>query len=164
MSRSTLLRLGGFVLLLGALLLALHFLVDISREDLEEGIDRAGIWGPLTYAVILALGLTVPFNPVSDLLTVTVAALVLDPTEAILATFAAQFVAVSVSYILARRFGAGILDRVTGESRLAFLERLRQRIDLKTVFVLRMALPLTAIGVDVVSYLPGMKRLNYGGY
>lgn len=164
MSRSALLRVGAFALLLAALFIALHWFVDIDREDLEARIDRAGVWGPVAYAVILALGLMIPFNPVSDLLTITVAALVLDPFEAIVATFAAHFVAVTVSYVVARRFGAGILDRVAEQPRLGFLQRLRESIDLRTVFVLRLALPLTAIGVDFVSYLAGMKRLNFAGY
>lgn len=164
MSRSTLVRLGALVLAIIAVLLALNLLVDIERSDLEEAMDRAGFWGPAAYAVILALGLTIPFNPVSDLLTVTVAALILDPTEAIIATFAAHSFAVTVNYAVARRFGGGILDRLAEERRLGFLERLRESIDLRTVFVLRLALPLTAIGVDVVSYLSGMKQLNFVGY
>ncbi|MGE3962405.1 MAG: VTT domain-containing protein [Dehalococcoidia bacterium] len=164
MSRSTLVRLGAFILVIAAALLALNLFVDIDRSDLEDAIDRAGIWGPIAYAVILALGLSIPFNPVSDLLTVTVAALILDPFEAILATFAAHSFAVIVNYAVARRFGAGILDRVSDQPRLHFLHRLRESIDLKTVFVLRLALPLTAIGIDFVSYLAGMKRLNFAGY
>lgn len=164
MARSTLIRLGGFALVLGLLAVALHYFVDVEREDLERAIDRAGFWGPAAYAVILALGLTVPFNPVSDLLTVTVAALFLDPVEAILATFAAHLFAATFSYWLARRFGSGLLDRLAEESRFRFLQRLRQNIDLRTVFVLRFALPLTAIGVDFVSYLAGMRRLNFPRY
>ena len=164
MSRSTVVRLGLFVFSVAVLLLALNWFVDVDREDLEDGIARAGIWGPVTYAVILALGLAVPFNPVSDLLTVTVAALILDPVEAIIATFAAQSVSVTVSYVIARRIGGGILDRISGQPRLGFLARLRESIDLKTVFMLRLALPITAIGVDFVSYLAGMKRLNFAGY
>ena len=69
-----------------------------------------------------------------------------------------------MNYAVARRFGSGILDRVSEQPRLGFLQRLRESIDLKTVFVLRLALPLTAIGVDFVSYLAGMKRLNFVGY
>lgn len=164
MSRRTVVRLGAFGLVLVAMFVALHWFVDIDRQDLEDGIGRAGLWGPFAYAVILALGLAVPFNPVSDLLTVTVAALVLDPLEAIIATFVAQAFAITVSYALARRYGAGILDRLAEQPRLGFLARLRDTIDLRTVFVLRLALPLTAIGVDFVSYLAGMRRLNFAGY
>lgn len=163
-SRSTIVRLGLFVFVVIVLLLALNWFVDVDRDDLESAIARAGIWGPVTYAVILALGLTVPFNPVSDLLTVTVAALVLDPVDAIVATFVAQAFSVTVSYLVARRIGGGILDRIADQPRLGFLARLRENIDLRTVFFLRLALPITAIGVDFVSYLAGMKRLNFAGY
>lgn len=164
MPRSAGLRLGLLGLVLAAILLALHLFLDVSREDLEDAIARSGFWGPAVYAVILALGLTIPFNPVSDLLTVTVAALLLDPSEAIIATLAAHVFAVSVNYAIARQFGSGVLDRVVEQPRFGFLARLRESIDLKSVFVLRFALPLTAIGVDFVSYLAGMKRLNFVGY
>lgn len=147
--------------LLAAALAWLHWYLDIDQDDLEAVIDRAGILGPMIYGVILVLGLTVPFNPVSDLLTVTVAALVLDPVEAILATFATHLVALTVNYHVAQWAGARLLDRVVDERRSRLIERMRQGLDLRAVFVLRFALPLTAVGIDVVSYLAGMKRLNF---
>jgi len=61
---------------------------------------------------------------------VTVAALLLDPWEAILATFAAQAFAVTLNYAIARRFGGGILERVREQQRLGFLQRLQENIDL----------------------------------
>ena len=164
MSRSAIVRLGLFALFLLVLLIAMNVFVDVDRDDLESRIGDAGIWGPVIYAVILGLGLTIPFNPVSDLLTVTVASLVLDPIEAIVATFAAQAFSVTVSYLVALRFGSGLLEKLDDQPRLRFIARLRENIDLRTVFVLRLALPLTAIGVDFVSYLAGMKRLNFLGY
>ncbi len=163
-SRSTVVRLGIAVVVILAIWVTVNVFVDVDQDDLETTIDRAGIWAPIAYAVILLLGLTVPFNPVSDLLTITVAAIMLHPLEAILATFVAQASSVTINYLIAARYGGGVLDRLEDQPKLSFLNRLRENIDLRTVFVLRLALPLTAIGVDFVSYLAGMKRLNFPGY
>jgi len=163
-SRSAIVRLGLVALVILTIWVGLNVFVDVSQEDLESAIDRAGIWAPVAYGTILFLGLTVPFNPVSDLLTVTVAAIMLNPLEAIVATFAAQACSITVSYLIAARYGKGVLERLEEQPRLRFLNRLRENIDLRTVFLLRLALPLTAIGVDFVSYLAGMKRLNFPGY
>ena len=164
MSRSTAVRLGAAAFVIVTVWIVLNVFIEVDRDDLERAIDRAGLWAPVAYAAILFLGLTIPFNPVSDLLTITVAAIVLDPVEATLATFVAQACSITVNYLIAARYGGGALERLEAQPTLRFLARLRDNIDLRTVFVLRLALPLTAIGVDFVSYLAGMKRLNFPGY
>jgi len=157
-------RLGLVALVIVTIWVILNVFVDVDQEALETAIDRAGWWAPVAYAGILFLGLSVPFNPVSDLLTITVAAILLDPVEAILATFVAQASSITVNYLIAARYGGGVLERLEHEPKLSFVGRLRENIDLRSVFVLRLALPLTAIGVDFVSYLAGMKRLSFPGY
>ena len=164
MSRSTLFRIAVVVLLLAGVLAALNVFVEVDRDDLERAIDQAGLLGPAAYALILLTGLTVPFNPVSDLLTVTVASILLDPVEAIIATFVAHSSAITVNYLVARRFGAGILNRVAEERRFPLLARAKHQLNLRTVFLLRLALPLTAVGIDVVGYLAGAQRLRFPGY
>lgn len=158
------LRLGTAASAIVTIWIVLNVFIEVDRDELETAIDRAGFWAPVAYAAILFLGLTIPFNPVSDLLTITVAAIVLDPVEAILATFVAQACSITVNYVIAARYGGGALELLEAQPRLGFLARLRDNIDLRTVFVLRLALPLTAIGVDFVSYLSGMKRLSFAGY
>lgn len=164
LSRASLVRLGALVLVVGLTLFVLSYYVDVDRDDIADFIERAGIWGPITYAVILILGLTIPFNPVSDLLTVTAAAIVFDPLEAIAATFAAQFVAVSVNYSVGRVVGMPLVQRLERQERAGMFFRLSDRLDLKALFVLRFALPLVAIGGDWLSYLAGTKRLNFPGF
>lgn len=157
-------RLGVLVLVVGAVLVALNVFVDVDQSDVEQFIDRAGIWGPVTYAVILFFGLTIPFNPVSDLLTVTAAAIIFDPFEAIVATFAAQVVAVSVNYSVGLLFGTSLMQRLARQERAGMFFRLSDRLDLRALFLLRFALPLVAIGGDWLSYFSGIKRLNFPGF
>lgn len=162
-SRSLVLR-GGLALAgLVAVLALLNRFVDISQDDMESWIDGAGVLAPITYAVVLFLGLTIPFNPVSDLLTVTVAALLLDPWVAILATFAAQAASISLNYRLARWYGPGIMRRLKKRN-VPLVARIERHITLKTVFLFRFALPLTGIGVDFISYLSGIRRLRFAPF
>lgn len=147
-----------------AALLMLNMVVEVDQDDLERAIDRAGILGPIAYTVILALGLTIPMNPVSDTLTVTVASIVLDPKVAILATAIAQSIAVTVNYYLGARYGTALIDRMLERRDIAIVRRVRDGITIRAIFLLRFALPLTAIGVDWISYLAGAQRLRFSSY
>lgn len=162
-SRSLVLCGGAGIAGLLVVLALLNRFVDINQDDLESWIDGAGALAPITYAVVLFLGLTVPFNPISDLLTVTVAALLLDPWVAIVATFAAQAASVTLNYVLARRYGPGVMRRLK-ERNVPLVARIERHVTLKTVFLFRFALPLTGIGVDFISYLSGMRRLPFAPF
>ncbi|MEX2376287.1 MAG: VTT domain-containing protein [Dehalococcoidia bacterium] len=150
------------VLVVGLLLLNQN--VEVDEDDLEGAIDRAGLLGPIVYVVILTLGLTIPFNPVSDILTITVAAIVLDPKVAILATFIVHTIAVTVNYTIGYFYGTRLMDRVLERRDIPLLRRVRDGITVRAIFLLRFALPLTAIGVDWISYLAGAQRLRFSTY
>jgi uncharacterized membrane protein YdjX (TVP38/TMEM64 family) len=153
---------GLLVLAVG--LLVLNYFVDINQDDLESAIDRAGIVGPAVYTMLLIVGLSVPFTPFSDLLTVTVASIVLNPIHAIAATFIAHTISVTANYIVGWRYGERLLDWATERREIPLVRQLRRRVDVRAVFFLRFALPLTAIGVDIVGYLAGMQRLKFPAY
>lgn len=133
----------------------------VSFDDIQDAVDRAGVLAPIVYAIVLFLGLSVPFNPVSDVATVNVAALVFEPEVAIAATIVAQSASLTVNYVVARRYGHVLLRLATGRGRIDVVTRLEQQISYRTVFLTRFLLPLTAIGVDFISYLAGMRRLGF---
>lgn len=154
-------RLIALGIALGILLIVIQQNVDLSLERLEEIVDSAGILAPLAYAVILFLGLSVPFNPISDLATVNVAALLFDPEVSVAATFLAHTVSLSVNYWVARHLGDRTLRLLSGERAAAFIERFGDRMTYGSVFSLRFALPLTGIGIDIVTYLAALGRLGF---
>jgi len=158
------LKLILLAVLIGVALWVLNSVVEVDQADLERAIDRTGIWGPIAYAVILTLGLTVPMNPVSDLLTVTVAAVLLDPKVAILATGVAHTIAITVNYYIGYLYGARMIDRLLARRDVPLLRRVRDHITVRAIFLLRFALPLTAIGIDWISYLAGIQRLRFVPY
>lgn len=153
--------LGATALLLALLLRAI---VGVSAADIERTVDGAGLLAPVVYALVLTLGLTVPFNPVSDLLTVSAAALLFDPPTAIAATFVAHSLAVTLNYLVGRRFGRAALRLLAGERAAALVDRLGEHLSYRNVFLVRFVLPLTGIGIDVVSYLAGMHRLGFARF
>jgi len=156
------------LIVVGAVLLVVIVIAQtqlrVSLDDIQSAVDRAGVLAPIAYAVVLFLGLSVPFNPVSDVATVNVAALVFEPEVAIVATIAAQSVSLTVNYFIARRFGHVLLRLATGRGRIDVVTRLEQQISYRTVFLTRFLLPLTAIGVDFISYLAGMRRLGFWSF
>ncbi len=153
------LLIGGGLLLI--IVVILQSTVRISLEDIEDAVAAAGVFGPIAYAVVLFLGLSVPFNPVSDVATVNVAALVFEPEVSVAATFVAHTVALTVNFILAKRYGHVGIRLITGRGEVGVVNRLSDRMSYRTVFVTRFMLPLTAIGIDIVSYLAGMRGLRF---
>jgi uncharacterized membrane protein YdjX (TVP38/TMEM64 family) len=153
------LLIGGGVLLL--VVIVLQATLRVSVQDIEDAVAAAGVFGPIAYGIVLFFGLSVPFNPVSDVATVNVAALVFSPEVSIVATFIAQTASLAVNYTVARRYGSVGLRLITGRGEIGIVTRLGDRMGYGTVFVTRFMLPLTAIGVDFISYLAGMRRMSF---
>lgn len=149
---------GGGLLLI--IIVILQSTVRVSVQDIEDAVAEAGVFGPIAYAILLSLGLSVPFNPVSDAATVSVAALVFSPKVSIAATFVAHSVSLIVNFMVAKRYGHVGIRLITGRGEIAIVNRLSDRMSYRTVFLTRFMLPLTAIGIDVVSYLAGMRGLR----
>lgn len=162
--RALAIRLLALLAVIAAASLVAQQLLDVSANDIEEAVDRAGILAPIAYATILFLGLSVPLNPVSDLATVNVAALVFRPEVSVLATFVAHSMALAANYLVARRYGPVLLDRFAPRSGAAAFERIGRGFSYRTVFALRFALPLTAVGIDFVSYIAGARRLRFARF
>lgn len=164
--RRPLSRMPSRRLIIGACLLIvviviLQSTVRISVQDIENTVAEAGVFGPIAYAIVLFLGISVPFNPVSDVATVNVAALVFTPETSVAATFAAHSVALIVNFAIAKRYGHAGIRLLTGRNEVAIVNRLSDKMGYRTVFLTRFMLPITAIGIDVVSYLAGIKQLRF---
>ena len=162
--RRTALRLGALAFVIVVVSLLAQRYLGISQDGIEEAVDRAGVFAPAAYAVVLFLGISVPFNPVSDLATVSVAALVFEPHVSIAATFVAHTAALIVNYTVARRFGSRVVRLLAGQRASEVVARVGDRLDARRVFAIRFLLPLTAIGIDVISYLSGLRRLNFARF
>ncbi len=145
----------------GILSFLIQKIFNINLDTLKNLITSFGPFAPVFYTVMLFLGLSVPLNPISDFLVVSLAALLFPPLTAVIATFCAQFLALTTNYWIARRFEHIVLRKITSADETESIERLSKKIRLTWIFALRFLLPLTAIGIDIVSYAAGTARINY---
>lgn len=139
----------------------LQRIFQISLDDLRSFVNSFGLLTPVVYSLVLTLGLSVPFNPVSDYLVVNLAAFLFHPFLAIAGTFLAHTFSLTINYWVARRFGWKLLGKVISREESNYLQDLSGKIRFSQIFWLRWLLPLTAVGIDIVSYAAGLARLNF---
>ena len=149
------------IILAFALSVSLKNLLNINIDELKVIVGSFGIYAPAVYTFLLLLGLSVPFNPLPDYLLVNLAAFLFPAHIAIIATFFAHSFAVSINYLLARKFGWFVLDRITSKAEDTYLHKLSREITPPKIFWMRWLLPLTAIGIDIVSYAAGLAKLSF---
>lgn len=137
---------------------------NFTVADLESLVSSFGNFAPFAYTVLLTLGLSVPMNPLPDYLLVNLAALTFSPQIAIIATFFAHSAALIINYYVAKSFGRGILKKIETAGEFKYIENLTKKIKLQIVFGMRFILPLTATGIDIVSYAAGFAKLPFAKY
>ncbi len=143
----------------GSILLQQIFNIDF--ETIRNLVDYFGPAAPIAYSFLLFFGLTVPFNPISDLLVVSLAALLFPPVVSVSATFVAHLVALTANYLIGRKFLDRFLQKILAKKEVERIEDLSRRINLNWIFGLRFLLPLTAVGIDAVSYASGLAGLKF---
>ena len=141
-----------------------HSRFELTFDEIESIVNSVGFFAPLLYALVLFCGLVIPFNPISDLVTVNVAAFLFKPEVSILATFLAHTASLIVNYIVVRIFGEKITRFFAGKDASTFFEKYGDKITPKSIFYLRFLLPITAIGIDVVTYLAAMNRIRFSTF
>lgn len=164
MGKRLLLRFGLIFFLFFILSILVQQIFNINFESLEGWVASFGIMAPLIYLLLLTLGLTVPLNPISDFLLVNLAALIFPPLVAVLATFVAHILTITVNYLIARKFGGNVLSKIISKEEKTVIDKLSKEINLFWIFGLRFLLPLTAIGIDAVSYAAGFAKLPFERY
>jgi len=131
---------------------------------MENMVSSYGRIAPIIYGILLFLGIAIPFNPIPDYALVFSASILLPPADSIIATFCAHTLAISVNYIIGQKIGFKAIDIIAKKSEMEMLKQISKKITAKQVFALRWVLPLSAIGVDVVSYASGMAKINFPKY
>lgn len=157
--------LGGLFLVwafLFALVVVFSNVFNVNFNEIKSIVNSFGIFAPLIYTLILFLGLSIPFNPVPDIATVNVAALLFTPEVSVPATFAAHSMALIVNYFIGRNCAKWILKKIIGKNEFSSVENLASKLNLRTIFGLRFILPFsTALGFDLISYVAGMEKIRF---
>lgn len=161
MTKRTFLKLALFFISIFLISLLLRKIFGLSLKNLEELVVSFGPLAPAIYSLLLFLGLSIPMNPISDYLLVNLAAYLFPAQVAIVATFFAHSLALSVNYLVARNLAGKILERFTSSKETSQILKLGKKISLAQIFWMRWVLPLTAVGIDIISYAAGVARLPF---
>lgn len=143
---------------------ALQNIFGFKAENIESLIKSFGILAPAAYSFLLFLGLTVPFNPLSDYLVISIAALIFPKEVAIVSTFVSHASAVTVNYAIGNKIGWQTFLKFEQQEQVKKVKEIIKNITIRKVFILRFVLPLTSIGVDLVGLASGFARLPFSRY
>ncbi len=134
---------------------------QVSLDDVKVVVESFGIFAPIVYSLVLLLGLTIPFNPVSDFLIVNVAALLFTPFVSIVFTFIAHAIALTINYNLGKKYGSRVIDKIGTEKQTA-LEKYIKKLSVRNLFLLRFFLPTSnVVGVEILSYISGYRGMPF---
>jgi len=136
-------------------------LFNINFDNLGSWINSFGIISPAIFSFLLFLGLSIPFNPLPDYLLVSLAAYLFTPYQAIAATFLAHTLAITVNFYFAQKLGAFFFKKLLNRKEEISVKKFSSQITLPRIFSMRFILPLTAIGIDVVSYASGIAKVSF---
>jgi uncharacterized membrane protein YdjX (TVP38/TMEM64 family) len=164
MSRQTLIKIGLLFLVSLLISITVQRVFKVSLEDIQNLVTSTGIWAPLVYLLVLFLGLSVPFNPISDSITVSIAALVFPSWVAILMTFVSHCLALTANYLIARAWGDDLLRKLLSKEEVKQIEKLGPKIHPGLIFGLRFILPLNGIGFDFISYSSGIAHVRFRSF
>lgn len=161
MERRTLLKLASIFFFVLAISFLLGKIFVVNLADLRDIVSGFGIFAPLGYTLLLTLGLSVPFNPISDYLVVNLAVILLPLHFAIIGTFVAHSLSLTINYFIGRKYGWRLISKLTSEKEQEKIKELSHGITPLRIFYLRWLLPLTAIGIDIVSYAAGIAKIPF---
>ena len=164
MSRKLILKLALTIAFAFLVTFGLQKALGIDLATVENLVESFGFYAPLGYTLLLFLGLTVPFNPLSDFLTINLAAFLFPAHVAVVATFFAHCLALATNYYLAKKYGQTILKRLLNLQDQKDFEKLTKQMNFRILFGLRFMFPLTAVGIDVLSYASGIQKLPFGRF
>ncbi len=127
----------------------------IKAEEVVLLVERAGIWGPLVY--ILFLGSTFVFAPLSGT-PFFLAGYLLFGKNVQLLSYVAAVLAGAVNFLIAKRWGRGIVIKMVGEKNMNKVDEFTQDYGVKTLIFLRV---LQGQFHDFISYAFGLTEMKF---
>ncbi len=147
----------GFVVVTGALIIALH---TVGLERLRALIESAGPLAPLAY--ILVKMITYVIAPLSSGPIQLSAGILFGLAPGVIYTLVGEVIGGSINFWLARRFGRPVVERLVGKDDMPRVDRyVSQIVDWKTLLYARLF--LFAL-YDFISYAVGFSKLRFRSY
>lgn len=155
-------RLAVIILTFYITVFTISRIFNIGLPQVREFVASFGIFGPIVYSFALLMGLTIPFNPISDFLIVNVAAILFPPHISIVFTFMTHCLVLIINYLLGKKYGGLVLEKIGSKKNLPFIEKNLKKLTLRNIFILRFFLPTSNIvGVEAISLLSGHEKLPF---
>ncbi len=140
------------------ILIVIYISTKYSSEDISEIISKVGILAPVIYILIQIAGQI--FAPLSTS-SLFIAGFIMFGKVAVLYAVITWLISSVTNFYLARRYGKRVLRRFIGEQGVERIERIAERIDNRTFFVLRLS---TFYINDFTSYAFGLTKISFKRY
>lgn len=132
---------------------------SISSEQISQILNRFGPLTPLVFILLCAA--TNIFSPLAIMPLWIAGIVIFEPPWSFLYLYLANLLGHSLNFIIAKKWGRQIIQRLVGESGLEKVNRFSDLVDIKTIFLIR----LLGGGVtDYVSYALGLTSLTFPAY
>jgi len=139
-------------------ILLIYFSTKYSSEEISLFINSAGILAPLIYLIIQIAGQI--FAPLSTS-ALFVAGFILFGKKAIFFSILTWLITSATNFLLARKYGKGVLRKLIGIEGVERIEEIAKRIDNKGFFWLRLS---TFFINDFSSYAFGLTKISFKRY
>ena len=163
--KKLLIRIVAFVVIFYSFTFFINRVLGIGLDEIQEFVASFGILAPLAYSIVLFLGLSVPFNPISDFLTINIGVVAFSPIVAIIFTFLAHSMALTVNYHVGKRYGKRVMNRFLDKKSSDYIQKYLDKLTIRNLFLIRFIVPISSMfGIDIISYVSGIQRLPFIKY
>lgn len=129
----------------------------VGGEEMRAWVESAGAWGP--FALVIAKATTIVVAPLSGDPIYPLAGALFGTGPGILYLFLGDFLGGSIAFLIARRFGRALVERILKKQNAGFLDRALDLMGtIKGFLIARIcfiALP------EAVAYGAGLTKLRY---
>lgn len=153
----TLRKILKFVLIVGAVALAIWLFQQLDLDPLKAKIQSLGPWAPFGIFALRAISVVIPIIP--STMWAIFAGSFLDFPVAVATVIVADIISCSLGFYLAKRYGRGLVERLVGTRFMGKVDKLSQKHLESNFFLLAGALMTGAF--DFVSYSAGLTTTKW---
>lgn len=155
-----LLKIAELSLIVLLMVLTLWFVNRVGIDQVRANIDQFGIWAPLIVLLLRLTSIVIPALPGTaySILAGTLFGFV----EGLVVIALADFIACTMNFLIAKRYGRGIVQRLVGQHFMGKVDRLSHRY-LEGNFFLLTGVLMTGL-FDFVCYAVGLTRMTWRSF
>jgi uncharacterized membrane protein YdjX (TVP38/TMEM64 family) len=139
------------------IVIAIWFVNRVGIEQLRANIAQFGIWAPLTLLLLRLTSITVPVLPGTAYALLSGA--LLGFGQGLIVVVIADFLACNTNFLIARRYGRGVVQRIVGKRLMNKLDQWSKKY-LEGNFFLMTGTLMTSF-FDYICYAIGLSRISW---